>query len=262
MSNKKISYIAIASIVLITLAIIARYSPGVTQLIWSISSGGKELFPLVSITALIDSINPCAFSILILTIAFLFSIGTFSRTKILQIGAVYIFGIFVAYISIGLGIMSALHLFNTPHFMGKVGSALLIIMGIINLINYIWPSFPIKLQIPKSAHNKIADLIGKTSLAAVFLLGLLVGLCEFPCTGGPYLMIIGFLHDAKTKYFGLAYLFWYNILFVLPLVAVLFLASEESVLRKLENWKANNLGAMRLISGLIMLALGIIIFYF
>ncbi len=44
-------------------------------ILWKLSNGGKLLLPLVTVAALVDSINPCAFSILLLTIAFLFSVG-------------------------------------------------------------------------------------------------------------------------------------------------------------------------------------------
>ncbi|MEK7618510.1 MAG: cytochrome c biogenesis protein CcdA [Patescibacteria group bacterium] len=252
-------FIIILALVLAGLGILLflKSSSSATQVIWNISGGGTKLFPLVSIAALIDSINPCAFSILLLTIAFLFSVGTFSRVKMLEIGGAYIFGIFMAYLAIGLGILGTLHLFNTPHFMGKIGAFLLIGMGIINLINYFFPSFPIKLQIPHAAHSKMADLMGKASIPAVFFLGALVGLCEFPCTGGPYLMVLGLLHDAQTKLKGMGYLIWYNLLFVLPLVAVLFVASEKAVLEKFQDWKRNNLNAVRLWGGIIMVLFGI-----
>ncbi len=236
-----------------------KSSSSATQVIWNISGGGTKLFPLVSLAALIDSINPCAFSILLLTIAFLFSLGTFSRRKMLEIGGAYIFGIFIAYLAIGLGILGALHLFNTPHFMGVLGAYLLIGMGILNIINQFFPKFPVKLQIPHAVHGKIADLMEKTSIPAVFLLGALVGLCEFPCTGGPYLMVLGLLHDAQTKFRGMGYLIWYNILFVAPLVAVLFVASEQTVLTKMQDWKRNHLNAMRWIGGIIMILLGLLI---
>lgn len=259
--NKRF-YIVLSGVVLATiLALLLRYSPWSTSMLWSLSDSGTKLFPLVSIAALIDSINPCAFSILLLTIAFLFSLGTITRGKMLQIGGAYILGIFVAYLAIGFGILQALHLFNTPHFVGKVGALLLIVLGVINLLGYFFPKFPIRLQIPSAVHGMIAGLMEKTSLPAVFLLGALVGLCEFPCTGGPYLMVIGLLHDAQTKYRGVGYLIWYNILFVLPLAAVLVLASEKAVLNKLQEWRNTNLGLVKLISGLVVIALGLLIFY-
>lgn len=240
--------------------LLLKYHPSASQIIWDLSAGGTRLFPLVSIAALLDSINPCAFSILLLTLAFLFSLGALSRGKILQVGGAYISGIFVAYVSIGLGILQALHLFNTPRFMGKFGAFLLIVLGLISLVNHFFPAFPIRLKIPDAAHNKIADLLHKGTVPAAFALGLLVGLCEFPCTGGPYLMVLGLLHDAQTRARGLWYLLWYNLLFIFPLIVILVFASQKAILEKLQNWKRTQLGRVHLIAGAIMILLGIAIF--
>ncbi len=237
-----------------------RYGSGSTALLWDLSNGGKWLFPLVTVSAVLDSINPCAFSILLLTIAFLFSVGRL-RSSILKIGGAYIFGIFLIYLLIGLGILQTLHLFNTPHFMAKVGAGLLIALGLINLINEFFPRFPIKLKIPEAAHHKMAELMDKASIPTAFLLGTLVGICEFPCTGGPYLMILGLLHDNATFLSGFWYLIFYNVIFVLPLAIILFMASDKVLLETMEKWKAQNNKQMRFWSGIVMLALGVLIFY-
>src|SRR3989338_1320076 len=129
-----------------------------------------------------------------------------SRKKILQLGGIYIAGIFAAYFLIGLGILKVLHLFNTPHFMGKLGATLLITFGVLNLINRFFPSFPIKLRIPSFAKGTMSNLMDKASFPAVFALGLLVGICQFPCMGGPYLMVIGLLKDQVTYMSGFNYL--------------------------------------------------------
>src|SRR3990167_3758378 len=167
-----------------------KVSPGASNLIWNASQQGTWLLPLVLFSSLLDSIHPCSFSILLLTIAFLFSMQM-TRGRILRIGGVYILGIFASYLLIGLGILKVLHLFNTPHFMGKLGAALLILFGIINLISRFFPNTPIKLVLPSIVHRPMAQLMEKTSMVAVFLLGALVGICQFPCMGGPYLMVIG-----------------------------------------------------------------------
>lgn len=219
------------------------------------------MFPLVSVAALIDSINPCAFSVLLLTIAFLLSIGKM-RASVLKIGSVYILGLFTVYIAIGLGLLQALHIFNTPHFMAKVGAALLILLGGINLINEFFPEFPVKLKIPHAAHHKMAILMEKGSAPTAFMLGVLVGLCEFPCTGGPYLMVLGLLHDKATYVKGLAYLFYYNVLFVLPLAIILAIASNKLLLDKVQTWQKQERKGMRLWGGVAMVVLGIIIFLF
>lgn len=257
--NKKLLTLIIVGILLLASVLFLKWGNIGTEMLWNISNGGKWLLPLVAVAALIDSINPCAFSILILTIAFLFSIGKI-RSSILTVGSSYIAGIFVIYMLIGLGILQTLHLFNTPHFMAKVGALLLIALGAINLINEFFPSFPIKLKIPQAAYQKMAELMERGSIPTAFFLGGLVGLCEFPCTGGPYLMVLGLLHDQATYLRGLFYLFLYNALFVLPLIVILLISSDQTLIKKVKTWQQKEKGLMRFGGGIAMIALGIIIF--
>ena len=259
----RISNLAIftaAIILLVGIGFFLKWSSFGSQALWDLSKGGKWLFPLVAVSALIDSINPCAFSILLLTIAFLFNMGR-ARHQILQIGGVYILGIFLIYLAIGLGILHALHLFNTPHFMAKVGAAILILWGGINIINEFFPAFPIKPRIPRSAHRQMAQLMEKGSLPAAFMLGGLVGLCEFPCTGGPYLMVLGLLHDGATYLKGFGYLILYNLIFVSPLVVILLIASEKQLVEKVQGWRKRETKIMRLGAGFAMMMLGALIFF-
>lgn len=258
MSKKRIFFIILGAVIAVTLFIFS-FGSG-TKLLWNISNEGALLLPLVVVSAIIDSINPCAFSVLLLTLAFLFSIGKL-RNNILKIGGIYIAGIFVAYMGIGLGLLQALHLFNTPHFISKIAAVIMIILGSINVINEFFPSFPVKLRIPMGTHRTIANLLEKASMPAAFALGILVGLCEFPCTGGPYLMVISLLHDTATWSKGVMYLFFYNILFVSPLVVILGLAGDKAMIEKAEKWEQNNKKAMRLVVGFAMVLLGLFILY-
>ena len=101
----------------------------------------------------------------------------------------------------------------------------------------------------------------KGSLPSAFVLGGLVGLCEFPCTGGPYLMVLGLLHDQTTHTAGLAYLMLYNLIFILPLVIILLIAGEKTLVAKLQDWKQRKTRTMRLGGGAAMITLGMIIFF-
>ena len=257
--NRKLTILVVIAVLLIGGVFAVKYGNFGTNAIWNLSNSGQWLLPLIAVAAIIDSVNPCAFSILLLTIAFLFSIGKL-RSSVLKIGGLYIFGIFVVYVLIGLGIIQALHLFNTPHFMAMVGATFLILLGLINIINEFFPSFPVKLRIPHAAHHKMAELMEKASLPTAFFLGVLVGLCEFPCTGGPYLMVLGLLHDQVTYARGLGYLLLYNLIFILPLVIILFIAGDKSLLEKVKEWKKENNQKMRLWGGIAMIILGLLIF--
>src|ERR1035437_7151452 len=248
---KRILTIILIVSALIIGVVILKHSPGVSTLIWNMSNKGIWLFPLVLVSAILDSVHPCSFSILLITIAFLFSVQM-TRKKILQIGGTYIAGIFAAYLLIGLGILKALDLFNTPHFMGKLGASLLIIFGILNLINYLFPKFPIKLKIPSVSHTAMGKLMEKASIPAAFGLGLLVGICQFPCMGGPYLMVIGLLRDQVTYYTGFGYLMFYNLILILPLSVVLWISADKTIVDKAQEWKNKNINSVKLWAGIAM----------
>ena len=254
---------------LITLSIIAvaivgivilKHSSGTSSFIWSLSNKGAWLLPLVLVSALLDSVHPCSFSILLITIAFLFGMQM-TRKKILQIGGTYIAGIFSAYLLIGLGILKILHLFNTPHFMGMLGATILIIFGVINILNEFFPKFPIKLKVPTVSHTAMGQLMEKASFPAAFGLGLLVGICQFPCMGGPYLMVIGLLRDQVTYFKGFGYLVLYNLILIVPLVAVLWVTADKTIVDKVQEWKKSNMKGVKFWAGLAMIIIGILIFF-
>lgn len=254
-------FITLAIIAVAILGIVAlKHSPSVSSFLWNASNKGTWLLPLVLVAALLDSVHPCSFSILLITIAFLFGMRM-ERKKILLIGGVYIVGIFAAYFLIGLGVLQSLVLFNVPHFMGKLGSVLLVAFGLLHIVNEFFPSFPIKLQLPAVAHRDMAKLMQQASIGAAFGLGLLVGACQFPCMGGPYLMVIGLLHDKMTYFAGFGYLVLYNAILILPLAVVLWIAADKVIVEKVQQWKKGKTKGVRLYAGIAMLLLGFIIFF-
>lgn len=214
-----------------------------------------SLLSLIGVSALIDSINPCAFSILLLTIGFLVSLGK-TRAETLRIGGAYIFGIFAAYFLIGVGVLQALSLFGVPHGLSKIVALLLVAFGVIDILSEAIPNFPIKLKIPSGAHRGIAFFMQKASIISAIGLGLFVGICEFPCTGGPYLFALGLLHDQATAVAGALYLLYYNIIFVLPLVVILVVASRADLLARVQAWRARSMFLLRYGMGIAMIALG------
>ncbi|OHA88957.1 MAG: hypothetical protein A3C70_00395 [Candidatus Zambryskibacteria bacterium RIFCSPHIGHO2_02_FULL_43_14] len=254
--------LAILSVVVAVIIglVVLKNSSVTAPLIWNLSNQGVWLLPLVLIAAILDSVHPCSFSILLITVAFLFGLQM-TRKKIIQIGGTYIAGIFAAYLLIGLGILRILHIFNTPHFMGKLGAGLLITFGLLNLLNRFFPNFPIKLKIPAISHKWMGRLMEKVSLPAAFGLGLLVGLCQFPCMGGPYLMVIGLLRDQVTYLSGFGYLFLYNLILIIPLAAVLWITSDKLVVDKMQEWKTARIQSVRLWAGIAMIVMGILVLF-
>ena len=217
-----------------------------------------QVFFVITFSALVDSLNPCAFSVLFLTVAFLFSLGR-ERKFILKTGLMYILGIAFTYVAIGLGVLKVLSFFDVPNGMAKFGAFAIIIFGLIGLINEFFPSFPIKLKIPNSAHLIIAKYMEKASFISAFLMGILVGLFEFPCTGGPYLLVLGMLHDHGTFWFGFLYLIFYNVVFVFPLLVALLFSVDRKVAEKIDILRRQETKKARLTVALIMIVLGLLI---
>src|SRR3989344_60584 len=257
--KKIIITIGIISLIIVGIVIL-KNSSATSSIIWNLSNGGAWLLPLVLIAAILDSVHPCSFSILLITIAFLFGMQL-SRGKILKLGGTYIAGIFIAYFLIGLGILKVLHLFNTPHFMGKLGATLLIIFGVLNLLNRFFPRFPIRLRMPAVSKSAMSKLMDQASFPAVFGLGFLVGICQFPCMGGPYLMVVGLLKDQVTYLSGVGYLALYNILLIIPLIVVLYVAAQKTLVDKMQVWRRDNIGAVKLWVGIAMIIIGILVLF-
>jgi len=97
----------------------------------------------------------------------------------------------------------------------------------------------------------------RATLPAVAVLGVLVGLCEFPCTGGIYVGILGLLSAQTSYWVGFGYLLIYNVMFVLPLVAILFGIGNRRVIGQFSRWEVQHKRQLKLGQGLVMIALGV-----
>ena len=216
----------------------------------------SQLLPAVIVTGLLDSVNPCAFAVILLLLAFLFTLRK-SRSHILKLGFVYVGMIFLVYFAIGLGILQAVRFSADPHFVARASAWLLIGLGVINLVEYLFPNFPIKLHMPKIAGARTNALIKQATLPTTMLAGLLVGLCTFPCSGGIYVSIITLLNAKTTLAWGVSYLALYNIMFVLPLIVILLLVSNRMAAKTWARWEREQSLKIRLWYGVIMVSLGV-----
>jgi len=219
-----------------------------------------QLLPAVVVTGLLDSVNPCAFAVILLLIAFLFTLRK-SRGRILQLGFVYIGMIFLVYFAIGLGLLGTVRLSDEPHFVARLGAWLLICLGVLNLIEHYVPQFPIKLHMPAFAGARARQLIGKASLPATIGAGALVGLCTFPCSGGIYVSVITLLNAKTTMAWGVGYLALYNVMFVLPLLAILLAAGNRVTAKAWAGWERQHALNIRLWYGLAMVGLGFVMLF-
>lgn len=217
--------------------------------------------PLVITAGLIDGFNPCAFAVLLLFITFtmgMLQMQTNYRYGLMKVGSIYISGIFVTYVLIGVGILSAISFFSTTHAVGKAAGFISMILGVVIMKDFFIPGSSL-LAIPGSMHASINNWIRRTTVPGVFGAGVLVGLCTVPCSGGIYLAVIGLLSLQSTLTQGILYLLLYNLMLIVPLVAVLLASTNRAVVDKMVAWQSRNKMRMKLLMGSFMVAMGFVI---
>lgn len=232
------------------------------NLLASINTASPAVFvPLVAVTGFLDGIHPCAIAILIFFIAFLLNLQkTFKN--IFTLGLVYIFVIFLTYLGVGVGLFSGIMLFGQHLFFAKLGAWLLILLGSVHLVNYLFPNLPIRLQFPKVSGEKVRGLLSQSTLPTVIVAAFLVGLCSIPCAGGIYIAVTSLLASQTTYFEGFLYLLLYNLMFVMPLLILLLLAVNPLTLAKIAEFRKSNERTEKLVMGLLLAILGIGILLF
>jgi cytochrome c biogenesis protein CcdA len=215
----------------------------------------NNLFLPVVAGAVSNSLHPCAIAVLLLLLSFLYSINK-SKKSIITMGLSYIAGVFLVYFLIGIGLLRAIALTTEPFFVARVASIILLILGLINVKDYFFPKLPIHLKIPDFTKGAIQSFMEKASVPSAFIVGALVGMCAFPCTGGIYTVIISTLAATASSKF-IFYLLMYNFIFVLPLIIVVLLASNKKLLEKTEDLEHRNSRKLHLITGLLMIVIAI-----
>ncbi|MEM3405844.1 MAG: hypothetical protein QW117_02650 [Candidatus Pacearchaeota archaeon] len=209
-------------------------------------------FGSIIIAALIDSINPCAFGVLIFLLTILISMASTKRA--LKYGIMYTFIIFIVYFLFGLGIIKAINTFSGIIKYFIIFVAILVFFGsLIEIKDFFFYGKGISLAIPKKIKPTLEKITKKGTFFAVIILGLLVALVELPCTGGIYLAILSLMHINKT--FSIFYLLIYNIIFVLPLLIITFFICYGTKTEKINKWIDKNKRNMRLSAGILMLLL-------
>ncbi len=216
---------------------------------------------LIAGAGFLDGIHPCAIAILIFFIGFLIAMQR-NFKNIFLIGFLFIFGIFLTYLSVGVGLFSGIMFFGQHHFFAKLGSVLLIILGTFTLLSGFFPKHISGFKMPGFASEKSKELLNKATIPTVLLASFLVGLCAVPCSGGIYVSITALLASTETFMTGFFYLLLYNLSYVTPLVIILLLASSPATLGKLARWRKENEIIEKKVMGTLLIVLGLVIILF
>lgn len=224
--------------------------------------------PTVLTAALIDGINPCAFTVLLLFVTALLATVQVSgqqsgnvRARIIVMGSIFIAAIFFTYLGLGIGLLKSSDLFVSQHLPARIGAFLAVLFGLWMLKDFFLPDWGWRLQAPRFIGERAQQAARKATAPALVTAGFLVGLCTVPCSGAVYLGVLSLLALQPTAILGYGYLVLYNFVFVLPLIVILITASARPTLRHLAHWNLHHKEWVRLslgggiaVMGLLLLA--------
>jgi len=208
----------------------------------------SNLISFISLLALADSVNPCTFAVF--TALLLIALHTLGKTKAALTGFSFILAVFICYYILGLGLIRILT--AIPH-VEKIVALIGLAFGAFSLTQGLKPKF--KSPVPKSLRRFVEAQISKShiSLIASFAVGIAASFTLLPCSSGPYFVGVGLLSALNDRVQAYLLLSLYNTIFVTPLIAILFaVLSSSAYIRKIKAFRSTNLGAMELISGLLL----------
>lgn len=226
---------------------------------------GKLLW-LVIITALADSVNPCIMSVLALLISQLMLFKAKKRIK--KYSIVYISTIYISYFIIGILLALGLNavLTKTSNALNNIigfyviliVSLIVIFAGIVNVKDFFAYGKGISFSLSKKSKERVIKLIQELSLASIIILGFIITLIEFPCSGIMYAGLISLLILNHISFANIMLiLVFYNIIFVLPLILIVYFVLKGSNIDEVDSFRLKYRKWFRLIMGLVLIGLGI-----
>lgn len=232
--------------------------------VWSGSSdlsstaNRRKFLAVMFPAALADSINPCAFAVMLLLLSSIMTKSN-SRKKAILSWLLFALSVFISYFTMGLWLFSALATSQNTYILKLCVWILWIVVWLANLKDYFRYGKWFVMEVPLSWRPRMQKVIKwAVSPLWAFVVGFLVSLFLLPCTSWPYFTILGYLaSESKNLHtWGYIYLIIYNLIFILPmifislLVGLWFKSAEE-----LASLKKKNAKIIHLIVGLLMFGL-------
>ncbi len=218
--------------------------------------------PVITGAAFVDSINPCAIAVLLILLATLVSAG--DKKKAVKTATAFIAALYLTYFALGIGLIGVLNLSGFATIFHQFIGILAIVIGVFNIKDFFWyGGGGFAMEIPRRWRPKLKEMLGKaTSPVSAFFIGIVVTLFELPCTGGPYIFVLGLLSQNLSWFEIIPILLYYNLIFILPLIVLSGLIYfGYSSIEGTHAWKERNIKMLHLVAGIIMIILGIWVYW-
>lgn len=220
--------------------------------------------PLVTAAiAGLDAFNPCAFFVLLFLLSLL--VHARDRRRMLLVGGVFVFFSGAIYFLFMAAWLNLFLLIGELRLVTALAGLVAVGMALLNLKDYVRPGVGPSLSISDQAKPGLfkrmrgllqAERLGPL-LAGTVVLAVSANTYELLCTSGlpmVYTRILTLRQLPEAAYYG--YLLLYNVIYVLPLLAIVLLFTRFLGAHKLQ---AHEGRLLKLLSGLMMLGLGLVL---
>jgi len=241
--------------------------------------------PAILLAGLIEGLNPCALATLVFFISYLTMVGR-KRKEIFRVGMGFTGAGFATHLLLGLGILSFVQQLSFLPLFSRIVYLVTFLfslfLGIFSLYDYVQlkrgrPS-KMTLQVPDSLKKRIHRIIRKREgeldankegkptrfLFAAMVIGFIVTLLQSTCTSQVYLPTILFVTNIPSlQESAIFYLILYNIVYILPLVAIFSIVYWGTTSDQLSFFLQRRTSTIKLFTALFFFALaGILITLF
>jgi cytochrome c biogenesis protein CcdA len=229
----------------------------------------------VLVAGFIDGLNPCAFATIVFLVSYLSFLGKKSK-EILIYGIIFTFGVFVAYLIAGMGLMAGFRQLSGFPLITKgiylVIAIFAFVLGIISFYDYVQfrrgQMAKMKLQLPMALKKKIHGIIRvqirspKAGFLGTFALGFVIAGTEVVCTGQLYLPTIGYIMTIpKLRVYAFFNLILYNIMFIIPLAGIFVAAFFGVTSERMAIVTKEHTGTVKLLTAILFIGLGVFLFF-
>lgn len=229
----------------------------------SVDTTSLSLPALTLVLAGLDAFNPCAFFVLL----FLLSMMTHqkNRSRMLAIGGIFVTVSGLMYFAFMAAWLNIFQIFGHLPWVTLAAGVLAVLVGAVNVKDFFWLEKGITLSISEA---KKPDIFRRTRailtadrlpaiLAATVLLAVAANFYELLCTAGfpmVYTRILTLADlSSPARY---AWLAAYNLVYVVPLAAIVVVFARTLGARKLTEREGR---LLKLMSGMMMLELGVLL---
>ena len=229
----------------------------------SISPDEYSLPALTVVIAGMDAFNPCAFFVLLFLLSMM--VHSRSRGRMALIGGIFVFfsgAIYFLFMAAWLNLFIYL---GELRLITLVAGCIAVLIALVNIKDYFWFKKGFSLSISDTEKPKLLDRIRQllrldslpTVIAATVLLAIIANSYELLCTAGfpmVYTRILTLNSLSAESYY--LFLLLYNLIYILPLLAIVTVFTITLGSRKLSEQEGM---VLKLLSGVMMLMLGLLL---